>query len=184
MAEKRPRLTILILENRQMIANILADLLVSEGYRTLHALGLEEARDLLPECRPGFLLVDMGLVRPNRQAQWQELQEAAGAHGVPLIAFSCSAMPATSPDVLLLRSPSDFAAIANKISSEWRKKQPYLGMTLVERGLLSVAELEACLRVQRDLEQVGRSYPLGELLVRLGIVTQEAVDQAVGDQEL
>lgn len=184
MGEKRPRLTILILENRQMIANILADLLSNEGYRTLQAIGMEEARNLLPECRPGFLLVDMGLVRPDRQAQWQELQEAAGAQGVPLIAFSCSAMPAASADVLVLRSPSDFAEVVGKIASEWRRKQPYLGMTLVEQGHLSVAELEAGLRIQRDLERVGRSYPLGELLVRLGIVSQEAVDQAVGEQEL
>ena len=184
MNDKRAQLTILILENRQMIANILADLLGNEGYRTQQALNMEEAKGLLPECQPGFLLVDMGMVRPDRQAPWQELQEAAGAHSVPLIVFSCSAMPDAPGDVLVLRSPGDFAAVVGRISAEWRKKQPFLGMTLVEKGLLSMAELEATLRLQRDMDRTGRSYPLGELLVRLGIVAQEEVDQAVREQEL
>jgi CheY-like chemotaxis protein len=178
MEDQRPQLTIVVLENRQMIATILSELLTGAGYATRLVSRLADAEDILPQCQPGMFLIDMGMIRPEMQQQWQQLQEQAAALGTPMLTFSCSPLP-ESEDVLILRSPGDFAMVVQWADSEWRKKQPYLGMLLIERGLASGEEVEVALRIQRELSRVGRSYQLGDLLVRLGILSAEDLAQVL-----
>ena len=179
MDEKKARPTIVILENRQMIATILSDLLVGASYDTRLVARIEDAVQLLPNCQPGVLLVDTGMIRPEMIDLWQQLEADASAHAVPILTFSCSAGSDSSENLLVLRSPGDFASVVQKIEEEWRKKQPFLGTRLRERGLLEAKELEAALRIQRELAQVGRSYPLGDLLVRLNIISAEDLEQVL-----
>jgi CheY-like chemotaxis protein len=182
MEEKRARVTILILENRQMIAAILADLLSGTGYQTMLTADIAAVQEALPQRLPAILLADLGMLLPNCAAEWQSLQATAAALGVPVLSFSCSAL-SEQQDVLVLRSPADFAAVVDRIEEEWRKKQPFLGMTLVGMGRLRSEELEVALRVQQELARIGWQYPLGELLVRLGIITPEDLETALREQE-
>jgi len=179
MDEQRAQLTIVILENRQMIATILSELLTAAGYTTRLISQIAEAAQALPECQPGMLLTDLGMVRPDMQARWQQLQKQADGLGMPFLTFSCSPLPEPADDILILRSPGDFAMVVQWIEAEWHKKQPYLGTVLVERGLVGGEEVEAMLRVQRELARIGRNYPLGELLVRLGFVSASDLEQAL-----
>lgn len=173
MAEQRPQLTIVVLENRQMIATILSELLTEAGHTTHLVAHIAELGGLLPACQPGMLLVDLGMIRPAMQSQWQQLQEQANSLNMPLLTFSCSPLPESAEGGLVLRSPGDFATVVQWIEEEWRKEQPYLGMMLVERGLVRGEEVEAALRIQHELAGIGRNYPLGDLLVRLGILAAE-----------
>lgn len=185
MAENRSRITIVILENRAAIAAILADLLGGVGYRARPAATIEEAFNLVQQNLPAVLLADLGMVRPPAQAQWQALQEWATEHEVAVLRFSCSPVPEGGlADLLVLRSPGDFAAVVDKVEAEWHKKQPLLGTTLVGMGCLREEELEVVLQVQRDLATVGRTYALGDLLLRLGLVSREALEEALRQQEL
>jgi hypothetical protein len=122
------------------------------------------------------------MIRPEMQSQWQQLQDQTAALSMPLLPFSCSPLPELAEDVLILRSPGDFASVVQWIEAEWRKKQPYLGMILVERGLVRSEEVEAALRIQRELAGIGRSYPLGDLLVRLGILSAEDLAQVLDEE--
>ncbi len=183
MRDDKPRITVVILENRQMIAAILADLLEEAGYSTRHVAQVTEVQGILAQCLPAFLLVDQGMILPNRQAQWDAVAEMAGTLGVPVLSFSCSPLPGQD-DILILRSPGDFAMAVERVEEEWRRKQPYLGMTLVEMGVLVREDLEAVLRVQKELVLVGRQHSLGDLLVRLGIVSQKDLEEALRRQEL
>ena len=179
MEDKRACLTIVIVENRQMIATILSDLLAGTGYQTRVVFEVDAVVQVLSECQPGILLVDMGVVRPDQHDQWQRLREQADSCGIPMLRFSCSALPDVDEDVVVLRSPGDFAAVVQRIELEWRKRQPMLGAMLVEQGLVSSEELEAALRVQREMAEVGHSYPLGDLLVRLGMLTAPDLEKVL-----
>lgn len=184
MDEKRSRITILIVENRLTIAAILADLLTTSGYRTQTVISAESARELLPQHLPAILLIDRGMARPQQQAEWQELETMAAALSVPILRFSCSPLPEeAASDVLVLRSPADFAAVVDRIEEQWHRKQPFLGMVLVDLGRLRQEELDVALRFQRDLAQLGRHYALGDLLLRLGMVSPEDIEEALRRQE-
>jgi len=184
MDEKRSRITVIIVENRLTIAAILADLLTTSGYRTQTAVSVEAAREALPQRLPAILLADMGMVRPQHQAEWQELETMATALSVPILRFSCSPLPEEAAgDVLVLRSPGDFADVVDRIEEQWHRKQPFLGMVLVDLGRLRQEELDIALRIQRDLAQLGRHYALGDLLLRLGMVSSEDVEEALRRQE-
>lgn len=181
-ADERTSTTILILENRQMIASILADLLAGSGYNAAVLPVIAEAQEALHENMPAFLLVDLGMVTAERKAQWQALKEAAKTLSVPILPFSCSPLP-EEEEALVLRSPSDFAAVVGRIEEELHKKQPYLGMTLVGMGRLTQEELELALRIQTEMAQIGRQHSLGDLLVRLGFISQEDLEEALEEQE-
>ncbi len=181
MKERAERPGIIILENRQTIATILADLLEEAGYRTYLASNLEQAQEVLPQHLPALLLVDLGMIRPEHHPQWEVLRQTAKDLDVPSLLFSCSPVP-EGEDVLVLRSPCDFATVVQKVEEEWHRKQPPLGMTLVEIGVITREEVEVLLSVQRELARIGRHYSLGDLLIRLGIADREAVERALQAQ--
>jgi CheY-like chemotaxis protein len=183
MTDKRTRLTVLIVENRQTIATILSELLAGAGYSTRVVSTISEARAVLAEFQRGTLLVDMGMVRPDQEQPWQQLLAAAESCNLPVLTFSCSALPEGAGDVMVLRSPGDFAAVVDRVQLEWLRQRPLLGATMVGMGLLNAEELDAALTAQREFRQVGRNYPLGELLVRLGIISPEDLERALQKQE-
>lgn len=181
MREGVERPGIVILENRQTIAAILSDLLEEAGYRTYLASDPEQAREILPQHLPALLLADVGMIRPEQRSQWEALLRTAETLDVPSLFFSCSPV-AGGEDVLVLRSPGDFANVVQKVEEEWHQKQPPLGMMLVERGVITREEVEALLSVQRELARIGRHYSFGDLLIRLGIAEREEVEQALQAQ--
>jgi|YNPNPStandDraft_1061719.scaffolds.fasta_scaffold11478_2 CheY-like chemotaxis protein len=182
MAERAERPDIVILENRQTIAAILADLLEEAGYRTHLTSDPEQAQAILPQCLPALLLADLGMIRPEQRPPWEELRRAAEALEVPLLLFSCSPLD-EGEGLLVLRSPADFATIVQRVEEEWHRKQPPLGMTLVEMGVLSREEVETLLSIQRELAHIGRRYSLGDLLVRLDIADPETVERALQSRQ-
>jgi len=181
MENEQSQITVVILENRQMIASILADLLTGAGYGVRLVQKTAEGREVLPQFLPAILLADLGLAGQEEQG-WRALREAAEAFGTPVITFSCSALPGAE-GVLVLRSPGDFAAVVGKVEQELQRKKSPLGMILVEMGEMNLEELEAVLRIQKDLALVGRKLLLGDLFVRLGFISPEVLQQALQAQE-
>ncbi|MGB9724184.1 MAG: hypothetical protein ACPL7G_09850 [Chloroflexia bacterium] len=181
MEDKPIRPDIVILENRQTIATLLADLLAEAGYRVHPASTLEQAQEVLPQHLPALLLADLGMIRPEQAPAWEALCRTAQVLDVPVLPFSCA--PLAGPEnVLVLRSPGDFATVVQKVEETWHRKQPPLGMTLVEMGALRMEEVEALLSVQRELARIGRHYSLGDLLIRLDIADRETVERALQAQ--
>lgn len=173
---------ILVLENRQLIAEILCDLLQEAGLYPLLAVSLEQVPQILLKDPPEIVLADLGWVRNVPEALRQTLEEALGQASVPVVYFSCAPLPG-SEGVPLLRSPSDFATVVDAVWQAVRRKRWPLGMVLVEMGAINLQELETALRIQKDLAQIGRQFLLGQLLVRLGFVTEEVLGQALRLQE-
>lgn len=182
MVQEQPPITVLILENRQMIAAILADLLKEAGYHTEMVTTTADLQEILPKRLPALLLADIGMIQARKQADWEPIEELARSLDVPISLFSCSPTQEEG-EIMILRSPADFATVVDSVKKVLRTRPAFLGMALVEKNLLDKEELEAALRIQRELTKVGRPYPLGDLLVRLDFVSQEAIEQALREQE-
>jgi hypothetical protein len=182
MEKTSSAVTVLILENRQTIAMILADLLEGAGYDTEVVTAIAEAQGAMAKYLPALLLVDVGMVRPEFEPHWQKLQSQAESFGIPVLSFACSALPGFG-DILVLRSPGDFAAVVETVQRTVRLKPPLLGMTMVDLDIITTKELNAVLDIQKGLAQIGRYFSLGDLLVRLEMVEPEDLQRALRVQE-
>ncbi len=60
------------------------------------------------------------------------------------------------------------------------KERMWLGDLLVKNGLITQEQLQAALRVQRESE--GPSKPLGQILVGMGLISQEILDEMIAEQ--
>lgn len=182
MAAQTPLISTLILENRQMIATILADLLEEAGYRPCLFSEVGQMQQSLLQHLPAILLIDVGMIREKQQAQWEMLQDMANSLDLPIIHFACSHLP-DQEDLLMLRSPSDFTMVIERLERVRQQKQPFLGVTLVQMNLLSSEALEIALHLQKELARIGRQHTLGDLLIRLDMVTPEGLEDALRRQE-
>lgn len=61
---------------------------------------------------------------------------------------------------------------------------PRLGDSLVEKGLISLADLDKALKVQRKLTKKDQSPLLGKILIDLQLIDQATLDQVVTEQIL
>lgn len=61
---------------------------------------------------------------------------------------------------------------------------PRLGDYLLERGIIQQADLDQALQVQRHKTQTGEPALLGRVLVELGLVSSEIIDQVITEQIL
>jgi CheY-like chemotaxis protein len=182
MEKGRSGAVVLILENRQTIAMILADLLEGAGYDTEVVSEIIDAQEVLPRVLPALFLADLGMVRPEHQVYWQSLESTAASLNIPLLLFACSPLPGVK-DLLVLRSPADFAMVVETVQRKVRLKPPLLGMTMVDLELISTKELNAVLDIQKCLAQIGRYYSLGDLCVRLDLISPEELQRALREQE-
>lgn len=92
---------------------------------------------------------------------------------------------------LLLRqgmiTPSKLARaliIQQQERSQLRVAPQVLGEYLVEKGYISPQQLELALAEQLRLDQKGHHLSLGQILVRLNMVSQDKIDQAAREHEL
>jgi len=92
---------------------------------------------------------------------------------------------------LLLRqgliTPSKLAnalIIQQQERSKLRLAPQVLGEYLVDKGYITPQQLELALAEQLRLDQKGHRLSLGQILVRLNMVSQERVDQAAREHEL
>ncbi len=67
--------------------------------------------------------------------------------------------------------------------SRARTAPQVLGEYLVEKGYITAAQLEAVLTEQIRLDQQGKRYSLGQLLVRMHLMSKEAVEKAAREYE-
>ncbi len=58
---------------------------------------------------------------------------------------------------------------------------PRLGERLVQKGLITEAQLQRALDYQRERAQVGEKIRIGRALVRLGFLDEETLDQAIAE---
>lgn len=67
--------------------------------------------------------------------------------------------------------------------SRARTAPQVLGEYLVEKGYITAAQLEAVLAEQIRLDQKGKRYSLGQLMVRMHLMSKEAVEKAAREYE-
>jgi CheY-like chemotaxis protein len=174
--------TIVIVENRAMIRDLLVDILGFRGYTCLCADALTDSQPLLTDARLALLMVDVGL-----SGGWEATRSALAR--IPelgrceVLLFAC-AESLGGPGVHLLRSPRDFSAIADAVELRLTPTQhPRLGELLVEAGALTPSALQAVLAVQEEAAKLGRRPLLGQFLVSLGFVSQADVTRALRTQD-
>lgn len=68
--------------------------------------------------------------------------------------------------------------------SQLRVAPQVLGEYLVEKGYITPQQLELALAEQLRLDQKGQRLSLGQILVRLNMVSQTAIDQAAREHEI
>ncbi|MBN1483205.1 MAG: hypothetical protein JXA37_00655 [Chloroflexia bacterium] len=175
--------TALILENRHTIASILAELLQEAGYPTFIFSELALLHENLPRYLPAVLLADLGMLQEHPDPLWPEVLQAIESLDIPILYFACSTIADAGENVLLLRSPGDFAAIVDKLERELLQKRPALGITLINMGQLEPTALDVALRLQKDLALLGRRHSLGDLLVRLDLISTDTLEKALQEQE-
>ncbi|MGC8874848.1 MAG: hypothetical protein ACP5SI_10455, partial [Chloroflexia bacterium] len=145
--EDSPR--ILGLENRQLIAEILCDLLREARFYPLLAASLDLVPSMLRRDPPEIVLADLGWLQKAPEALRGAFEEALQETRVPVVHFSCAPVPGAE-GVPLLRSPSDFATVVDALWQAVRRKRWPLGMVLVEMGAIRLQELEVVLRIQKE----------------------------------
>jgi len=173
---------IIIVENRRMIRDIIMDILEMRGLDCQCVDSLAEARSLVMRGeRVSLLMVDVGLFG-GREGALTALAHAPELGQHKAVLFSC-AESLRGPDVYLLRAPSDFSGIADVVEMQLvPARHARLGELLVQFGVLKPSVLQAVLAVQEELGRLGRRPLLGELLVLLGFVSQDHVDEALRQQ--
>ena len=67
--------------------------------------------------------------------------------------------------------------------SRARTAPQVLGEYLVEHGYITAAQLEAVLTEQIRLDQQGKRYSLGQLLVRMNLMSKDEVERAAKEYE-
>ena len=174
--------TIVIVENRAMIRDLLVDILRFRGYTCLCADTLTDSRPLLTAARPALLMVDVGL-SGGWEASRSALARIPELGRCEVLLFAC-AESLSGPGVHLLRSPRDFSAIADAVGLRLTPTQhPRLGELLVEVGALTPSALQAVLAVQEEAAKLGHRPLLGQLLISLGFVSQADVTRALRTQD-
>ena len=174
--------TIVIVENRTVIRDLLVDILESRGHTCLCATSLADSRPLLARKGVALLMVDVGLLG-GREAALLALARIPELGSREVVLFAC-AESLSGPDVYLLRSPHDFSIIADVAEMKLPpSRHARLGELLIEAGVLTPSALQAVLAVQEEAAKIGRRPILGQLLVSLGFVSPADIARALRTQD-
>ncbi len=104
---------ILIAEDNPIIREILAQLLIDEGYRVLVAADGQEALDYAILYSPDLIVSDIKMPRLHGLALVERLR--AGGNPVPVVLISTWTPPNALPGVRFVRKPFDLDAIIEAV---------------------------------------------------------------------
>jgi CheY-like chemotaxis protein len=88
MDQKKPKPTILIVEDYSETRTMLRQWLERKGYRLVEAADGQEALDLAPLAHPDVILMDLRLPEMNGIAATRRLREHPDLKDVPVVALS------------------------------------------------------------------------------------------------
>jgi CheY-like chemotaxis protein len=91
---------ILVVEDNQMNAKLLRDVLRSRGYEVAESTSAEEGLEIARARVPALILMDIQLPGMNGIAALHELKKHPSTEGIPVIAVTASAMPMERNEIL------------------------------------------------------------------------------------
>jgi two-component system cell cycle response regulator DivK len=91
---------ILVVEDNQMNAKLLRDVLGSRGYQVAESATAEEGLEIARSRRPALILMDIQLPGMSGIEALRELKKDASTEGIPVLAVTASVMPMERNEVL------------------------------------------------------------------------------------
>jgi two-component system cell cycle response regulator DivK len=91
---------ILVVEDNQMNAKLLRDVLGSRGYEVAESTTAEEGLEIARSRIPALILMDIQLPGMNGIAALRELKKDASTESIPVIAVTASVMPMERNEIL------------------------------------------------------------------------------------
>ena len=91
---------ILFIEDNELNAKLLRDLLLSRGYEVAESTTAEEGLAIARERRPAAILMDIQLPGMDGITALGELKKDAETRAIPVVAVTASAMPMERKEIL------------------------------------------------------------------------------------
>jgi CheY-like chemotaxis protein len=91
---------ILAVEDNELNAKLLRDVLQSRGYEVVEATTAERGLEIARERRPALILMDIHLPGLDGIAAVRELKQDPATRDIPVIAVTASAMPMERREIL------------------------------------------------------------------------------------
>jgi two-component system cell cycle response regulator DivK len=91
---------ILVVEDNQMNAKLLRDVLASRGYEVAESTTAEEGLEIARARGPALILMDIQLPGMSGIEALQELKKDASTEGIPVLAVTASVMPMERSEIL------------------------------------------------------------------------------------
>jgi CheY-like chemotaxis protein len=91
---------ILAVEDNQLNAKLLRDVLLSRGYEVAETTTAEEGLEIARSRRPALILMDIHLPGMDGIAAVRELKADPATRDIPVIAVTASAMPMERKEIL------------------------------------------------------------------------------------
>jgi CheY-like chemotaxis protein len=91
---------ILAVEDNELNAKLLRDVLQSRGYEVVEATTAERGLEIARERRPALILMDIHLPGMDGIAAVRELKQDPATRDIPVIAVTASAMPMERREIL------------------------------------------------------------------------------------
>lgn len=176
-----------VLAEQAQVSRLLGQLLIDHGYITDAQLGMLLANQYQLPFEPELSREPA----PASLASTMLHIDAAAYHAVPYrqnergVVFAIANPLVMDIISELSRKPASFvisspAEIAARIDRIYGKEQGRIGETLIRKQLLKPEQLRTALHEQ---QHGGGVRPLGEVLVRLGFVSESDVQQALREQQ-
>lgn len=170
---------VLIIERREPISDILCDLLRDAGFVAIAAPDLARAFHIAGIIEISLILADLDMF--GQIPEWVSYQLSSNLYtlDVQMIIYYTARPELASGSVLLARSPVDFARMVRQAKRLLKSPIPNLGELLLDAGYLSEEQLKTLTRIQTELERIGKPMALSRLIVRLGLVSREQINEVL-----
>ena len=187
-----PEPTVLVADDDAGLRAAARMTLTAQGWTVIEASTPDECLSLARRHRPEVLLLDVNFegYRRDGYSVCRELKAAHETRSIRIVLFTARDDPegrafasAVGASAFIVKpfGPMDLADLL-QILLHGSKRDPGIGIHLIEAGVLRPAQLEQAL-AEQDRRRRGRRLPLGEILVRLGFATPEDVQKAVERQQ-
>lgn len=170
---------VLIIERRGPISDILCDLLRDAGFVAIAAPDLARAFHIAGILEISLILADLDMF--GQMPEWVSYQLSSNLYllDVQLFIYYTAHPELASSSVLLARSPVDFARVVRQAKRLLKSSVPNLGELLLAAGYLSEEEFRTLINIQTELERIGKPMELSRLIVRLGLVNREQINEVL-----
>ena len=186
-----PEPTVLVADDDAALRAAARMTLAAQGWTVVEAATPDECLTLARRHRPDVLLLDVNFEGHRRDGYsvCRELKADPDTRSIRIVLFTARDDPegrafasAVGASAFIVKpfGPMDLADLL-QILLHGSKRDPGIGIHLIEAGVLRPAQLEQAL-AEQDRRR-GRRVPLGAILVQLGFATEEDVQKAVERQQ-